>query len=367
MTKFRPKIVYILPCYDLATGSHFFHIYELLKAAQNSLDIFLIVEKTKVLPRKLPFPFRVQRFRLAPLRFVELLFLLVRQRMRGVENFYTHYSFYGGLASWLAASLTGGRSFYWNCGMPWLYRRSFLEEAIFRFVLRQSILVTGTPAVAAAYQKHYNLDPKMTRVMPNWINISRFTARGEDNLRRRLNIPDDRKVILFLHRLSHRKGADLIPEIAAQITKRCKDVIFIIVGDGPERGNLEARIRNLGLGDRVRFLGKVPHCQTPDYFKAADVFMMPSEEEGFPHVLLEAQASGLPYVAFDVGGVREITPPGLAHFIVPPKDVKVFASWIVELLDFDSLERLRLARILTGWVRRYDLKEVLPKFVELFS
>lgn len=367
MARFRPKIVYILSDYDPATGSHFFHIYELLKAAAEELDIFLVVEKSKVLPVDLSPSFYVQRFRFLPLRFLELFAVLIRERTRGRRFFYTHYSFFGGVASWLAASVSGGKSYYWNCGMPWLYRRGFFEEAVFRFVMRRNILVTGTPKIAEEYRKHYGLSEKKIRVVPNWINVERFAAVrpvGGKEFDERFGA---RKVVLFLHRLSRRKGVHLLPEIIAKVTGHDKNVIFVIVGRGPEEESLKARIRRLRLEPYVWFAGEVPHREVSRYFRAAQVFIMPSEEEGFPHVLLEAQALGVPYVACDVGGVREITPPALGRFIVPAHDPAASVRKVVEILAMDSLERLRLAKIMTEWVSQYDIANVQAKFCSLFS
>lgn len=371
----KPKLVYILPEYDPATGSHFFHLYEFLKVIAMDFDLFLVIEKAKTFSPDLPPPFYVQKFSFLPWRFLELLFSLAGARSRGYRHFYTHYSFLGGLASWLVARFSGGRAYYWNCGLPWLYCRGFFKEAVFRFILRHTLLVTGTEGLKRSYVWHYRLGKENVHVLPNWINLSRFqpgrdevgAADGVRNLRDRWNIAPGTKVMLFLHRLSRRKGAHLLPEIIAEVTKHDKNVILVIAGRGPERKNLELRIKNHELEGYVQIVGEVPNREVQNYFKAADIFIMPSEEEGFPHVLLEAQALGVPYVASDVGGVREMTPPALYHFLAPSHDIPAFSEKIVELLSKDSLERLRLSQITTEWVKQYDIGEASKKFRGLFS
>lgn len=367
-TPHRPRICYILPRYDPAIGSHFFHLYELLAAAAREMDVFVVVERAGAGAAAAPFRLRCQRFSFPPLRAVELLVLLVRERLRGYRDFYTHYSLFGGVMSWLVVRLFGGRAFYWNCGMPWLYRRGRFEEAAFRFVLRHTILVTGTVGIADEYRRRYGLAAARLRVLPNWINVERFRARAHrPDARGRLGLPREVRVVLFVHHLSQRKGAHLLPDIISGVTKVRKDVIFVIVGSGLERKNVECRIQNLELTEHVRFMGEVPHRDLPDYFAAADVFLMPSEEEGFPRVLLEAMASGVPYIASDVSGVREITPPELRGNLTPSGRADLFAQRVVTLLAQSAASTAGVAEVERGWVKRYDLPVVLRQFVRLFQ
>ncbi len=366
MASNRRKIVYILPSYDSNTGSHFFHIYEMLIASARELDIFLVIERATETPQDFPFPVYCQRFAWAPLRFIELVCVLALARLRRHRFFYTHYSFFGGVASWLVSSIFGGHAYYWNAGMPWLYRRGHLEEAVFRFVLRHCTLVTGSVGLAAEYGKRYGLDSRDTRILPNWIHLSRFQIQNRTHAREILHIADETKLMLFVHHLSRRKGAHFLSEIASQVIEEEKRAIFFIIGDGPERKNLESSIKNRGLEEWVRIIGEVPHRDIPLYFASADAFLMPSEEEGFPHVLLEAMVAGIPYVASDVGAVREITPPILAEYIVHSGDVRAFAEQIVSLAGLSESNRERIKAIEQDWVRRYDLALVRKVFVSLF-
>ena len=365
----RLKIVYILPIYDPATASHFFHICELLKAASRDLDIFLVIERASARLEHLAIPFYVQRFSNPMLRLAELVVLLARERMRGRRHFYTHYSYYGALASWFVVCVLGGEAYYWNCGMPWLYRRGSFEEAVFRFALRRTILVTGTEGLRAEYCRRYGLAPGRTRVLPNRINIERFRKiPNRVEARRSLGIPEDAKVVLFVNRLSRRKGAHLLPDIISSVLAAGSRAMFMIVGDGPERQDLESRITyHDAKSRRVRIVGEVAHRDVAKYFVAADVFLMPSEEEGFPHVLLEAMAAGLPYVASDVGGVREITPPGLRQYVLKNAQAESYSEAVSAILNISEKDRGMLKREEMMWVEQYDLPAITMEFVKLFE
>lgn len=370
----KPRVCYILPEYDAAAGSHFFYLYELLERAQNSLELFVIVEKAGAGVKHFPFPAHVQKFRFLPLRAFELFFLVCRERMRGTKYFYTHYSFFGAVISWFVTAVSGGTVYYWNCGMPWLYRRSRIAEFVFRFILRHTVLVTGTEGIAKEYERRYNLIFGKIRILPNWINLQRWGVpeaphRKEvrSRMKTKLGIADSQKVVLFVHHVSRRKGSHRVLPTAVSVTKSRSDVIFLVVGGGPEQQNLKTEIQNLGLGGHVRLLGEVPNKELPGYFAVADVFFMPSEEEGFPHVLLEAMAAGVPYVASDAGGVREITPPELQGYVISEDDTARFSQKIVQLLSITSEERGRIIHAEQEWVKQYDINVIVAKFIQLFS
>lgn len=360
------KLCYILPDYDPSIGSHFFHLYELLQEASKKIDIFVVIEKAREAPHEPPFAFYVQKYSWAPLRFLELVLVLVRQRFRGFKNFYTHYSYFGAIASGFATVLLGGKSFYWNCGMPWLYKRSWFKEYLFRYAMRRNIFVTGTDSLRNEYVRRYRLKRKHTRILPNWINVKRFTAglRRKEEARDELGIPHDKKVVLFVHHLSERKGADLLPEIASGFKER-DDILFVVVGGGPIGEKVRAEVSRRQLGDIIRLEGVKPNRLIPFYFWASDIFLMPSEEEGFPRVLLEAMASGVPFVASDVGGVHDFVPEEARRFLCETKDINCFQEKIKTLLENEQrYEAFRAAELEAA--KKFDLLVVLKKFLELF-
>lgn len=344
------KLVYILPEYREDIGTHFFYNVELLRRAQHALDIYLIIERGER-PKDFTRAY-LQRFHFFPLRALELLCVLLVLRVKGYKKFWTHYSFFGGVLAPLF-----GKSFYWNCGMPWLYRRGAVEEYFFRLALRRSILVTGTEGMKRQYATYYDLREERIRVLPNGINLARYEVwcGRKREARAKLGLAQDAKVVLFLHRLSKRKGADIIMPVAKQF-ENDPNVLFLVAGTGP--------LENMIQGNNIKRIGEVSQRDVPMYFAAADVFFMPSEEEGFPHVILEAMAMGVTVVASDVGGVREITPPALAEYIIP-QDPELFAQKIKTLLDAKRPNPISEQE--REWVNRYDLNSVGQQFLKVIS
>ncbi|MEK7642967.1 MAG: glycosyltransferase family 4 protein [Patescibacteria group bacterium] len=343
------KIVYILPEYRRNIGTHFYYNYQFIKSIREHHDVVLLIERGEA---PIDFPgARLMWFRSLPLRILEMFVRFFMLRLRGYRVFWVHYSFVGGILAPLF-----GRSFYWNCGMPWLYRRQWVEERVFRFALRKSTLVTGTEGMKYSYIKQYALNPSRVAVLPNWIDHARFTAWSgrKKEARERLHIDEEKKVIFFLHHLSRRKGAHMIAPTAETFIND-SSVEFIIGGSGP--------LEHTFVGKNIREVGEIPYEDVPMYFAASDLFFMPSEEEGFPHVVLEAMALGVPIVASDVGGVREILPREAQEFILE-QSPDLFAAAIRKLLGDQEL-REQLAESGKIWVSQYSLEIVNHQFEEI--
>ncbi len=363
-TNSRKKICYILPEYKEDTDSHFSYLYDFIDALSRDADIFLIVEKgNKIAAERFSRAVCVQKLhvRFLPLRALEEFFVLVRARLRGYRIFYTHYSYTGALLSSAIARLTGGKAYYWNCGMPWLYGR----QLSLRFVLRSvHFLVTGTVTMRDLYVKEYGLLRQKIFVSPNWIDLGAYASSEEKkDIRKRLHLPIDKNIILFAHRLSERKGADKIVDMASLLSE--ESAVFVIAGDGPLFEDIKKSVERRNLEKQILLLGKIPHKDIAPYFFAADVFIMPSREEGFPHVLLEAMAAGVPFVASTVGGVRDIVPVVLQKYCVKDVDEESFSERVRELLQSEK-DRMDIAEIEKEHVKKYSLDAVKAQFLGMF-
>ncbi len=350
------KVIYILPKYDDKTDTHLFYNYELIRAASSAIDIYAVIENA-VSPINLNVPFLVQKHKKGIARFFELYFILRRLKKEGYNNIYVHYSYYGALAGWLARL----RVSYWNCGMPWLFRRGFFEERCFRFILRHTTLVTGSKSLAEEYVKHFRV--RKWKIVSNWVDAGRFLPKeSKEATKSWFGIKGSTKLILFVHHLSERKGADLLVPIISYI--RDSDAVLFVVGDGPYRESLEAEA--LGSHIPVKVIGPVPNRDMVAYYQAADAFLMPSREEGVPHSLLEAMAAGTPFVASDVGGVRDIAPAGFEEFLIKPGDVAEFGKKIRKLLaDEELYDKFRKAGL--EFAEKFGKEREVREFISLFN
>jgi phosphatidylinositol alpha-1,6-mannosyltransferase len=150
----------------------------------------------------------------------------------------------------------------------------------------------------------------------------------------------DRPLIVTVGRLVPRKGQDRLIEALPEIRKRVKDAALVVVGEGPYRAKLEAKIRDLNLNEHVRLVGRVPLADLPIYLSAGQVFAMPSrnrfaglEVEGLGIVYLEASACGVPVIAGNSGGAPDAVRDGITGFVVDGQDRGAIVDRIVTLLE----------------------------------
>ena len=151
-------------------------------------------------------------------------------------------------------------------------------------------------------------------------------------------VADGGLLLAFAGRLVEQKDLGLLLVAVAAIP----DVRLALLGDGPERGRLEAESTRLGLGDRVRFLGGGDRDAVLRLFAAADVAVLSSSWENFPHTVVEALAVGAPVVATAVGGVPEVVEDGVNGLLVPPRDATALTAALRRITD-DAELRARLA------------------------
>jgi glycosyltransferase involved in cell wall biosynthesis len=177
----------------------------------------------------------------------------------------------------------------------------------------------------------------------NGIDIARYSDRANSRapVRRDLGIPDEATVCISVGRLVPVKGhADLIRGFARALSEH-DDLVLLLAGDGELRDELTALVAELGLGDRVRFLGW--RDDTADLLAGSDIFVLPSLNEGLGLVLIEAMAANLPVVATRVGGVPEVVEGGQTGLLVEARDPDQISSAILRLAR-DRALRERMGR-----------------------
>ena len=176
--------------------------------------------------------------------------------------------------------------------------------------------------------------------LPKGVDSERFRPEGS-NARDRLGLAGKR-VVLTVARLVPVKNVQRLLDAMALVRARVADAHLVIVGDGPEASALHQYAAAHSLSDAVTFAGYAPHAETPDFYRAADVFALSSDFDNSPNVVLEAMASGLPVVTTEVGGARELVAdrsgaaPGA--FVVP-NDPAALAAGLEQYLSAPDAAR----------------------------
>lgn len=201
-------------------------------------------------------------------------------------------------------------------------------------------------------------------VIPNFICQSEYARHPVDNLRASLAPQGEPLMVHVSNFRPVKRPVDCI-EILARMLRKGINTRLIMVGDGSERTNAEHRARCLGVYDKCSFVGKQP--KIVDYLSAADVLLLPSEQESFGLAALEAMACEVPVIASRVGGVPEVVTDGETGFLSEVGDVEKMAEDAARLLISEELRREMGKRARESAVARYRTEIVIPQYIEFYE
>ncbi len=210
-------------------------------------------------------------------------------------------------------------------------------------------------------------DPSQYAVIPLGFNLdglARVDAAARATARAALQLPPNARVVTTLGRLTAIKQHDLFLEMAALVRQRVPSAVFLIVGDGELRADIERRTQQLGLADTVRFLGWRRDLEV--IYGATDVFALTSRNEGTPVALIEAMAAGVPGVSTDVGGVADVIVSPEVGTRVAQANATALADAVVALLE--SPERAaRGERARQAVLARFGIDRLVHDVVDLYT
>lgn len=211
--------------------------------------------------------------------------------------------------------------------------RNRLRDPSRRFILKQAEVITSTSEFLAEATRAYAPRDKTIHVVPFGIDLNVFRPNPEAS-------PPPRPVRLIIAKhLRPKYGIHHLLQAMRIIVDSLKDVELTVVGEGPQRSELEALTDYLGLQDVVRFVGRVPHNRVVSLLQGSHIFVMPSvnDSETFGVAAAEAEATALPVVATRVGGVPEVVIDGETGLLVPPGDVDALAAALLHLIEHRGL------------------------------
>ena len=258
---------------------------------------------------------------------------------RGYDLVFSHY--------WLSGCIGSYLSFWWHVPHMLMFHTLGavknavgvgLREPELR-VVNEATLVSSADRVIAAtvleknqLTQHYGAAPGKVSVIPCGVNRQRFQPDSRQTARRRLGL-DDAALILYVGRLEPLKGLD---RVIRALPLLGGPVRLMVVG-GDARGRLEeARLKELavelGVAGSIDFIGSVDHAALPDYYRAADVSVVPSHYESFGLVALESLASGTPVVAGDVGIMGRVIRDGENGYLLPDTSTQSLAACLGAVL-----------------------------------
>ena len=263
--------------------------------------------------------------------------------------------------------LTQHNTFIEYEGGLWDHIEWLNDAVVGKQVLKNSDRIVTVSNATKRYVLRLGADPTRLGVIHNGVDIDRFkpieTLR--EIKRRQLGIAKNTPIILTVRRLVYKNGIDTLIESAARAVKQNSELVFLVVGTGPDQTQIQARAAELGVSGNFRLMGFVSDRELPSFYNAADIFVLPSKSgEGLPLVSLEAMACGLPVVATDVGGIREIVPPQFGIF-VPPENPAEMTDAIIEILR-SNLSQLK-HDLRTMVEERYSWEKNVERLTKIYE
>jgi D-inositol-3-phosphate glycosyltransferase len=233
-----------------------------------------------------------------------------------------------------------------------------------------NLLIASTPDEAQELIDGYGADPQRVSVVPPGVDLATFQPMDRAVARHEIGYGGGR-LLLFVGRLERLKGVEVaIRALGLLRDRRHDDVRLLILGEDSHEGEesekerLKAIASEVGVRDRVDFVGSVAHHELPYFYAAADVCVMPSYSESFGLVALEAQACGCPVVASGVSGLRSVVRDEVSGYLIDEHDPAAYAERIGRLLENSELAQQmgRRGRLLAqrfSWTRTADRLEEL--------
>jgi phosphatidylinositol alpha-1,6-mannosyltransferase len=178
---------------------------------------------------------------------------------------------------------------------------------------------------------------EMVKIAPG-IDTAHFIPQPDAMQKRKELGLQDKKIIISVGRLVHRKGQDKLIEAMPDVLRKIPNAHLLIVGEGPYKNHLEKLVNKLSIKENVSFAGRIMYDRLPSYLSAADLFAMPSrsrffglEVEGLGIVYLEASACGIPVLAGNSGGAPDAVLEGVTGLCVDGTNVAEIASAVIEI------------------------------------
>ena len=212
---------------------------------------------------------------------------------------------------------------------------------------------------------------KNSYTIPNGIELKDFKNKDIDSknkelMRHKFNISANIPLIIFVGNLRYVKGVEYLIKAFANILDSGKYCKLLIIGDGPLKHDLELLSHELSVSKDVIFLGHQPRQFIIDYLLISDLFVLPSLSEGFPNVILESMAAGLPIVSTNFEGSSEILKDGVNGVIVETKNPNALADGIVKVLENSEIKQYMSFRNREE-VLKYDWENIIIKLEKIYD
>jgi 1,2-diacylglycerol 3-alpha-glucosyltransferase len=272
----------------------------------------------------------------------------------GIPIVGTHHTFFDHYLKYIFLDFEKIKKFTWHCTMV--------------FYNRADLIISPSKALLEGLKLGKLKSP--AEVVPNFIDTEFFhpvkSNLEKENLKTKLGIKKTEILLIYMGRVGYEKSIDQVIRAMASAGKKNSNIKLMIVGDGPDKKNLEELAKKLGIENKTIFYGFARGKELLEILQAGDIFITASKSENMPLSVMEAMSAGLPVIGVDSLGVPEIVKNGKNGFIVAPDMFEEMAQKIVELAENDKL-RNKFALASRELAMEYSEEKVVKMLEETYK
>lgn len=383
MVSKNKKMIYVLNHYSSNSSQHFFHVLNLLEEiADRGVFIKLIIEKSEGEPTVSNPNIDVVCLKNNGFkRLVELYKLIANAQKDGYNKLFVRISNWAAITAIVNSFFSKLEVYYWQSGtvfeydneqklsinkVKWYFKTRLPFNFIKRFV---TYFVTGPESMKKYYVTVGGVNPDKIKILYNDIDTSRFykvEKLKQVRIKNELGFCKDKKIILFVHKFSPVRRSKLY--IRNFIEQFYNESIFVnyffyFIGDGKDKEDIEKEVKAMGFQDKVFFLGSLPNAEVHQFYQIADIFINPTHAEGFPRVLIEAMACGLPIVTTNAGGIKDILGSKQLQYMSDINDSNHFAANLIAMAKLSELELEEVINENLENIKKYSTHEVAGMYI----
>jgi glycosyltransferase involved in cell wall biosynthesis len=251
-----------------------------------------------------------------------------------------------------------------------MIRFNFVLRAYEKKLMKRSdALIAVSKYTVDELTELYGIKEEKIHVIYNGVDMEKFKPRpNRAEMYREFGLEEDHKIVLFVGRLYHRKGLEILLRSIPPVLREFSKVKFVISGKGfkKKEENLRILAQELNIEENVKFLGYVPDEKLPSLYSASDIFVLPAIYENFPFAILEAQATGLPVISTKVGGIPEFLVDNENGFVIDPGDSIQLTQRLLALLQDAKLAKEMGDRGRKLIEEKFDWRIITGQVIELY-
>jgi glycosyltransferase involved in cell wall biosynthesis len=374
------KLIYVLNHYSKNSVQHFFHVINLLEhIAKEGVKIALVIEKCDDEPEIDNSNIKVfcQKETNKLKRAKELSHIIDSLTKDGYDKIYIRISIAATIITCFTAHKNNAKVYYWQSGDAFEFYRSrrfplnlkwFIKSYIPYYVVKENVdyFVTGPERMLDYYEKSGHVKREKLRLLYNDISTERFSVPASEEkfkIRDKLGLDRNKFYILQVHRFSDYRKTDYYIPYVMKSFRDNECVELLIIGSGGEEEVVKRGIEESGL-QNIKMIGSKPNSIIQEYYKAVDLFINPSASEGFPRVVIEAMACGLPVVATGAGGTIDIFSELQKPYVVDVNDRDKMCECINEMYQDEEI-RNKCGQANRERVKLYDTENVAKMYIDM--